>query len=1003
MSVQKLVAEADKLFEKGKVPEGIAKLKAALTEEPLNQIVATKLAGIYVQNREPLEASKVYGGLAKRLSDAGKSSVAIAIYKQALELSPDDIALRFRYATECEAEGKLGDAFLQGQIVLNYYLRRKKYFDASNVLPLMARAQPKDDKIKAAWIDVMQLCQADQKLANLLVALCGPPGMVAADFPVGGDPVTLTPALYEGLKRLVPFFPRDGKIAYSLAWSAYRRGRKAEMYHFLHECLRREPDFCLAILLFARVLAEEKRLNEALFLYRYYKERMASDKNVDMLTLNRLLEAFLEKNGWIKFTEESGDLLDTAGFLKAMTGVEKSDPTPEDLEKEGEQEERVSNDSGDLGLPPAEIEIGGLSSSADPLEILNATGQSIEEASRQKRQTPASLSDPMRMQAELIKATVEAAVAGLGGGSSQQPIVQPVVLPVIQAAAIQGAVDSGAGSAIQQALTQNAIDQAAAKAPASPPPEPVKEAPSSDDATGVVEGFKGQSVEFTSLIEPAPASEAEKTVVVAAEENEADEEGEVPKEKKLFNPLDQAILPGKEQGPSLKLEERQESTLMFSPMDVLDAAKIMQNRDVGSVDTKRTVIEPPAPPKPPGGEESLPAEDAIREADKTKWCNLDVAGEKTEAFSPVDSVQATNDSRRPRESAIPLPAAKSPEEQTPPVEMVDDGGATAVAEIETVSLAAHTKTPVMAIDPNTPEAEDPGSEAGSEGPAFMPIPSADGANKPGASDDQIDLGDDLLEGPTRIFTPQSPGDKTEHLLKEIKQDLKHAVGDRLSVEVLMKKAERFAAKRNYYLARKALRHAQALGADDEMIKARLREIRKLELPEGLYNTMSSDQAAGKVDTAEVLERLELEFDLTEMAGDGAEMSAMVEKRIDAILSEHEPRTILDFGVGLHEMGLFRQAEALFIRMVEKHPDHAFDAYYLAAVSKLSRRDYAGAASILKRLSSDSGKTDLEKIQIYYALGETFEKMRQLDRSKQFFKKVAELDANYRNIRHKLGD
>jgi TolA-binding protein len=221
--------------------------------------------------------------------------------------------------------------------------------------------------------------------------------------------------------------------------------------------------------------------------------------------------------------------------------------------------------------------------------------------------------------------------------------------------------------------------------------------------------------------------------------------------------------------------------------------------------------------------------------------------------------------------------------------------------------------------------------------------------------------------------------------------------------MLMKKAERFTAKRNYYLARKALRHAQALGADEIVVKERLREIRKLEFPEGLYNTMSSDQSAAKVDTGEVLDRLELEFDLTEGAGDSAELSAVVELRIDAILEENDPRTILDFGVGLHEMGLFKQAEALFIRVVEEYPDYAFDAYYLAATSKLSRRDYAGAASILKRLSSDNSKTDLEKIQIYYALGETFEKMRQTDRSKKFFKKVAELDSNYRNIRQKKLD
>src|SRR4051812_71402 len=103
MSVQKLLSEADKLLEKGKAAEGTAKLKEALQLEPLNQIVATKLANIHVQDGEAAEAAKVFGGLAKRLSEAGKSQVAIAIYKQALELAPEDISLRIRFAQECES------------------------------------------------------------------------------------------------------------------------------------------------------------------------------------------------------------------------------------------------------------------------------------------------------------------------------------------------------------------------------------------------------------------------------------------------------------------------------------------------------------------------------------------------------------------------------------------------------------------------------------------------------------------------------------------------------------------------------------------------------------------------------------------------------------------------------------------------------------------------------------------------------------------------------------
>ena len=96
---------------------------------------------------------------------------------------------------------------------------------------------------------------------------------------------------------------------------------------------------------------------------------------------------------------------------------------------------------------------------------------------------------------------------------------------------------------------------------------------------------------------------------------------------------------------------------------------------------------------------------------------------------------------------------------------------------------------------------------------FVPIPASAEAVRPSAGEEGVDLGDDLLEGPTRIFTQPSGAEKTEHLLREIKQDLKETASARLDIDMLMKKAERYTAKRNYYLARKALRHAQALGAD----------------------------------------------------------------------------------------------------------------------------------------------------------------------------------------------
>ena len=182
-------------------------------------------------------------------------------------------------------------------------------------------------------------------------------------------------------------------------------------FRFLRECLRREPDFCLGTLLFARSLAESKKLNEALFVYRYFKERMPVDRSSDMLTLNRLLESFLEKNGWIRFMEDGGDLLDTSGFFEAIAGAgrQSAPAASTSVQETIEDDERASRAAPEL--PPVEIDIGGASS--NELEVLDAIGQSIVQ-SKGKLPLGKKPSSPMQLQAELIKATVEAAVAGMG-------------------------------------------------------------------------------------------------------------------------------------------------------------------------------------------------------------------------------------------------------------------------------------------------------------------------------------------------------------------------------------------------------------------------------------------------------------------------------------------------------------------------------------------------------------------------------------------------------------
>lgn len=1059
MSVQKLIAEADKLLDRGKHAEAIEKLKAALQTEPMNQLATTKLANAYAATGNKEKAAATVISLANKLSDAGKAQVAIAVFKQALEFTPNDIALKLRYAQECEGVGKVGDAQTQASAVLQHYLRRKRYFDAANILPMLVRLNAKDDRLKLAWLEVMQLSQAEKKLVHLLVALCGPPGLVSQEFTVGGEPSSLNEELYQGLLALVPFFPRDPKIAYAAAWCAYRRGRNRDAFRYLRECLRREPDFCLGILLFARLLSEREKLNEAYFVFRYLKERLPADKSAeDISTLNRLVEAYVEKNGWITFTEQTGDQLTTAQFVQAISGevdqpaapstapAEAAPPPVPSREEPPSEvsiniptatrevpavEARAEEKELELGLPPAEIELGG---GAGDFEIERHSESDGRTSAKTKKSPPAeALEKPQQESksfrqvsaaealADSIPVTVSEpspAAESTGSASAFAPVsaaeVLAAAIPVVPSSATSVDIDAASPNDATMVIKPGAATAAApettgnsaAFAPVSAAEVLAAAIPAiSSGATGV--GLEtGPAGDATMVIKPgmaqvsaaellagaipvAPASASavdiasppaneDATMIVKAPAPAADAPAgaSAAPARPTFNPLAHADLPSADNVPAI--DQDNEKTEMFSPMDLIGVKG--SSSALGDVKTK--IVEPTKTqslPEPTAS--TLPSRTVGIQVPQTEWHGIKVDNKPTEIFSPLEVLQAQADSRK---SSAPLPGDATrviPEAQAP------------------VAQAPDAADPTQIITGEPPAADSLIEELRGQG--VMPIP---GAAEPlqllDENGEKIDLGEDLLEGATRILLAPTKESETKNLINEIKREGEKQKDAVPAHALLMKKAERFIAKRNYYLARKALRHAQTLGADEEAVKKRLGDIRKLEMPNSLYHAVSSD-GTERERSSDILERLEREFDISDDIADGGEIEAGLESRLEEVFQQSDARTMIDFGVGLHEMGLFRQAELVFSRVVSEFPEMSFDAYYLAAVSKFSRKDYAGAASILKKLSADVDRTDQEKIQIYYALGELFEKMSQPDRSREFFRKVAELDANYRNIRHKL--
>ncbi|MCO5142648.1 MAG: hypothetical protein M9962_06120 [Oligoflexia bacterium] len=1055
MSVQKLLAEAEKLLEKGKHQEAISKLNSALSIDKLNQIVATKLAGAYLELGNQKEAAKVYIDLASRLTDEGRAKIAIAIFKQAMDLSPDDIEIRVKYALGCESVGKNGDALQSAQIALKYFLKRKKYFDAAGLMPLINRLQPNVEAYKLAWIEILELAQAERMVIDMLVSMCGPPGLVSNEISVGGEPAELSLDCYEKLKRLVAFFPKNSQLPYAVAWCAYRNDKKYDFYFFLKECLRRNPDSCLALLLFCRNLAESEKLNEALFVYQFLKSNMATDKSVDLLTLSKLVDAFVEKNGWISFTEGMGEALDAQGFRKAfLQDAGTSSEAFEAENKEEEKPEKIENKEESIEEegsyePPAEIELGLPESNDDSSEM---------ELQLSNTQNVSSPKVPKKQKVEEVKP-----VESKAKEEKQEPQI------------LKEEKQNSSEESLRQ--TENTVELTALIKP--------EELQSTIDSNEVVQ-------------EQVKASVVEKG---------EDQKSEKP--KNTFNPLegisDEEI--AKINNPPPLSEDK---TQMFSPVEIINAS----NAKVESVETKSIFIDQLEQNESAVDGKSELFDSSAKELEELKSASAE--GQATQVFSPMESIEAVGKSRKPTISfdesdqqtqmvnlekqekderftdmsvmvneetnmasinqvskfkSEHLDASDVPIEESTVVGKVEDfladtspepqaevDDATRIGDLSEFSLqkpivqeenivsesaAISTKeksneplSPIDLVFNNKQLPEKPflqSKNSNEEQPllaqfenkeeiksqeveeeikkkvAFVPIPTLssepkkqeiiqEDLNKP--NDEVIDLGDDLLEDSTRDLVQSTRGAGTTQLYHDIKSDLSDKNKDKeIDSEYLLKKADRYLAKRNYYLARKLLRFALLKGGDESFIREKLREIRKLELPSGMYASSSSDEIT--TGSKEILEKLEHDFDLNLDIDEAMQKTASeLDFSIDQVWKTIDSQTVLDFAVGLYEMGLYEKMEELTQRAINEGMVDSFKAYYLLAMGKIANNDYPGAISILKRLSKDLSKSEEEKISIYYSLGEVFEKTNQNKRSQSFYQKVAQIDSNYRNIKNK---
>jgi tetratricopeptide (TPR) repeat protein len=163
-----LIAEADRARSKGNLKKAIAGYRKALESEPKDPIVHGKLAPLLARVNEPEAALQSFRTAAQSHLDKGFADKALAVYTQAAETFPAQVALWQQVAQMNLARGRRADAvrvFLRGRL----YLRRKN--ERSEAITLLKAALELDPTLFDPRVDLARLLGRQGRTSEAMALL----------------------------------------------------------------------------------------------------------------------------------------------------------------------------------------------------------------------------------------------------------------------------------------------------------------------------------------------------------------------------------------------------------------------------------------------------------------------------------------------------------------------------------------------------------------------------------------------------------------------------------------------------------------------------------------------------------------------------------------------------------------------------------------------------------------------------------------------------------------
>ncbi|MDY0383909.1 tetratricopeptide repeat protein [Trichlorobacter sp.] len=227
---EKLLAEAQKLLQKGLTDKAIKIYQEALALDPQDQRVRQRLAELLIRVNRLEDARTEFLAVGKALATNGFYLKAIAVYKQIEKLFPDDITITLTLASLNEQHGLVAQAMAEYKKAFEYFERTENMAEAVTVLQSMQKTDPQNVNIRLKLAEVLhQLGRLDEAY-QVFTALAG---LVAE---------RRDEASFRRLvQRVSQLFPDKGDVARVVLEQQIDEGNGEQAAQLLHSLLKSDP------------------------------------------------------------------------------------------------------------------------------------------------------------------------------------------------------------------------------------------------------------------------------------------------------------------------------------------------------------------------------------------------------------------------------------------------------------------------------------------------------------------------------------------------------------------------------------------------------------------------------------------------------------------------------------------------------------------------------------------------------------------------------------------